>query len=211
MRKHPSRVTAAAVLLLATVIGLTIGELLLDRSRRLLKQSNFRLAQKTQEAVANAKEAERQRQMADAMFRKAKDAVDTYFTKVSEEQLLKEPRLQPLRKELLSLALDYYLGFIKDRTDDPSVRKDLANANTRAGGIYRETYTGPDENVGTKRGKELRLRGVALYEELVQENPGDRELRVALAGGLRALMEIYWVDGEYEASLNSTNRVIQLW
>ena len=93
------------------------------------------------------------------MFREAKNAVDTYLTKVSEEKLLKEPRLQPLRKELLSLALDYYLGFIKERADDPSVRKDLADAYIRAGDIYRETYTGPDENVGSKRGKELRAPG----------------------------------------------------
>ena len=145
------------------------------------------------------------------MFREAKNTVDTYLTKVSEEKLLKEPRLQPLRKELLSLALDYYLGFIKQRADDPSVRKDLADAYIRAGDVYRETYTGPDENVGSKRGKELRLRGIALYEELVREKPGDRELRVALAGGLARSDEDHWVDGEYEAGLDSGSRVIQLW
>ena len=40
MRQHPSRVTAAAVLLLATVVGLTIGTVLLNRSNRLLEQTN---------------------------------------------------------------------------------------------------------------------------------------------------------------------------
>ena len=59
----------------------------------------------------------------------ARNAVATpTSTRVSDEQLLKEPRLQPLRKELLSLALDYYLGFIKDRANDPNVRKELADA-----------------------------------------------------------------------------------
>ena len=129
MRKHPSRVTAAAVLLLATIVGLAIGAALLEQSRRLGDEQR-RLAQK------NFEEAETQRKAADAMFRKAKSTVDTYLTKVSEERLLKEPRLQPLRKELLKLALDYYLDFIKDRADEPSVRKDLADAH-----IAKETST----------------------------------------------------------------------
>ena len=211
MRKHPSRVTAVAVLLLTTVVGLTIGGLLLDRSRRLLKQSNLYLAQQTQRADANAAEAERQRQVADEMFHEAKTTVDTYLTKVSEEKLLEEEGLQPLRKELLSLALKYYLGFIKDRVDYPNVRKELANAYTRAGQIYREIYTDPKDNMGSKRGKELSLRGVALYEELVREKPADRELRFALAGGLKSLMLIYWVDGEYEAGMDASSREIPLW
>jgi tetratricopeptide (TPR) repeat protein len=116
-----------------------------------------------------------------------------------------------LRKELLSLALNYYLGFIKQRADDPNVRKDLADAHIRAGEIYQETFTGPDENVGSKRGMELRLRGIALYEELVREKPADQELRVALAGGLLGPMSILWEDGAYEAGLERTGRVIRLW
>ena len=130
---------------------------------------------------------------------------------MSEEQLLKEPRLQPLRKELLSLALDYYLKFINQRADDPSVRKELADAHNRAGDIYWETYTGPDEKVGSKRGKELLARGVALYEELVREKPGDRELRVGLAKSLIELTVVHWVEREYQAGLDSSNRAIELW
>ncbi|MGO8747055.1 MAG: protein kinase domain-containing protein [Thermoguttaceae bacterium] len=190
MRKHPSRVTAAAVLLLATVVGLTIGAALLGRANRLLDE---------------------QRQLADENFQAARNTVNTYLTKVSEEQLLEEPRLQPLRKKLLQFALDYYLDFIEKRADDPSLRKDLADAYTRAGGVYRETYTGPDEKVGSQRGKELLLQGVAVYEEMVREKPGDRDLRVALAGSWRSLMLIYWQDRDYEAGMSSTARVIQLW
>jgi len=190
MRKHPSRVTAAAVLMLATVTGLAAGTVLLSQMNRLIK---------AEKAVAEKN------------FQMARNAVDTYFTNVSEEDLLKEDRLQRLRKKLLTSALPYYEDFIKQRVDDPNVRKELADAYTRAGNIYQATYTGSDENVGSKRGTELLIRGVALYEELVREKPEDQELRVALAGGLRGLMLIYWVDGEYEAGVNSGNRAIQLW
>ncbi len=197
MRHHPSRVTAVAVLLLSTVVGLTIGTVLLNRSNRLL-------AQQTQRAEKATKAANDSAQM-------ARNAVDTYFTRVSEEKLLKEPPLQPLRKELLSLALKYYLGFIEQRANDPNVRKELADAYMRAGNVYEETYTGPDDSMGSKRGTELRVRGVALYEELVREKPGDRELRVALAGGWESLAGFHWVEREYQAGLDSSRRVIQLW
>ena len=90
--------TAAAVLLLATVAALSIGGLLLNHSRSLLERSNRLLAQQTAEAERqrhaaeeNANEAVRQKQVADAMFRDAKRTVDTYLTRVSEEKLLEEP------------------------------------------------------------------------------------------------------------------------
>ncbi len=211
MRQHPSRVTAAAVLLLSTVVGLTIGTVLLNRSNRLLERTNRLLDEQRQVAQKNYEEAERQRQNADAMFHEAKSTVDTYLTKVSEEKLLKEPGLQPLRKELLSLAVDYYLGFIKRRADDPSVRKELADSYMRAGNVYRETYTGPDQKVGAKRGKELQYNGIQLYEKLVQEKPDYLESRVSLASGLWVLSTVHWADGEYEAATESVNRAIQLW
>ena len=88
---------------------------------------------------------------------------------MSEEKLLRDgPGLQPLRKELLTLALDYYEKFINERADDPSVRKELADVYIRAANIYQLTYTGPDK-MGRKRGDELRVRGIALYEDLVRE------------------------------------------
>ena len=91
------------------------------------------------------------------------------------------------------------------------MRKELAKAHIRAGNIYREIYTGPDEKVGSKRGKELCLRGVALYEEMVREKPGDRHLRVGLAISLVVLVRVYWVDGEYQAGLESGSRAIDIW
>jgi serine/threonine-protein kinase len=117
MRQHPSRVTAAAVLLLATVAGLMIGTVLLNRSNRLL-------AQQTQRAENATKAANESAQM-------ARTAVDTYFTRVSEEKLLKEPRLDPLRKELLKLALDYL----------PGLHQGAGGRAERAEGTCRRTHS----------------------------------------------------------------------
>ena len=61
LRKHPKRVTAAAVLLLATVVGLAIGTVLLDKSRRLVDEQR-------QRAEYNYAEAVTQRQLAHKNF-----------------------------------------------------------------------------------------------------------------------------------------------
>ena len=106
---------------------------LLDQSRRQLDRANGELEEQRQ--LAQERPNWRTRNFQDARI-----AVDTYLTKVSEDKLLKEERLQPLRKELLTLALGYYEKFILQRADDPSVRKELAGAYIRAGDIYRFTY-----------------------------------------------------------------------
>jgi hypothetical protein len=77
-------------------------------------------------AEAEQLKAEQQRAVAEANYQKAREAVDKYFTLISEGKLLNVPGLQPLRKELLEAALLFYQGSAVERTDDPAVLADLA-------------------------------------------------------------------------------------
>src|SRR5262249_57890040 len=79
-------------------------------------------------AEAERRRADELRITAEANFQKAREAVDEYFTKVSESKLLNVPGLQPLRKELLESSRKYYQEFLKDHADDPSVRAEAAEA-----------------------------------------------------------------------------------
>ncbi len=94
-RRHRTLVAAAALLLMTAVAGLSVGTVLLSRA-------NARTEQQRRLAETNFQEAE-------ANFRKAREAVDEYFTKVSQSKLLNVPGLQPLRKELLESARNYYV------------------------------------------------------------------------------------------------------
>ena len=49
----------------------------------------------------------------------ADDAVNTYFTTVSEEHLLNEPGMQPLRQKLLKLSIPYYQAFVAQGATTP--------------------------------------------------------------------------------------------
>ena len=89
-RRHRTLVAAASLLLITAVAGLSVGTVLLS-------QANARTERQRQLAQANFQKAEDN-------FRKAREAVDEYFTKVSESKLLNVPGLQPLRKDLLESA-----------------------------------------------------------------------------------------------------------
>jgi len=80
----------------------------------------------------------RAHQQADESFRAARATVDRYFTLVSEDTLLNQPGLQPLRRELLTDARDYYQAFLKDHAEDESLKTDLAQASQNLGRIHEE-------------------------------------------------------------------------
>jgi serine/threonine-protein kinase len=111
-RRHKTATITAAVLAVATTVGLTVGTVLLQR--------------------ANA-QTEAQRDSAQRNFAEARDAVDTYLTTVSEEHLLDAPGLQPLREHLLSSALAYYKRFVDEHGGDAAATLELAGAERRLG------------------------------------------------------------------------------
>ncbi|MEO2045776.1 MAG: hypothetical protein ABGX16_04310 [Pirellulales bacterium] len=82
----------------------------------------------------NVAEAERER--ADENFQQAREAVDRYFTLVSETTLLDEPSLQPLRKNLIENAVDFYQSWIDRGDATPEVMIELANIRLRLAVLY---------------------------------------------------------------------------
>ena len=129
--KRKSLVASVAAVLILAVIGLSISNAMIAHQRNVATE-----AERRERIERN--EAERQRQLAETNAGLAREAVDTYLTKVSEEMLLNAPALQPLRKELLELALNYYQRFIEQQQDDPKLKSQLADALLRAGDIVRE-------------------------------------------------------------------------
>jgi eukaryotic-like serine/threonine-protein kinase len=155
-------------------------------------------------------EAQRQRQiaqdnaaLAEARFRQSKQAVDRYYSEVSENVLLDEPGLEPLRLTLLGLARDYYAGFIRERCDDPTVRADMAR------GLFRLAQITGD--VG-QRAEAVTLLEQARdqFKRLLDATPDDRGLRAELAdtnyhlGRLnRALLRLDPADAAYGSALET--------
>src|SRR5262249_11807720 len=104
MRKHPRGVTAAGGLLLATVGGLTMGTVLLERGKRGAQQE----------------------------FKMARGAVRTIRSELITDLTPDDPGTRALRTRLAQAALEYSFEFLEGWQKDPSVRQDLAEAYRQA-------------------------------------------------------------------------------
>ena len=82
--------------------------------------------------------------------------------------------MQPLRQDLLELALDYYQEFIDERGEDPELEADLAAAYYRAGEIA--TALGDETEAQSAHQKALNMR-IAL----ANKDPKNTVMRNALA------------------------------
>jgi serine/threonine-protein kinase len=163
-RRHKPLVAAAAALLIATAAGLAATLWAVDRERD-------RTAKERDKKVIALEVASRQRDLADANFAQARQAVEDYFNTVSESKLLHSPLpgLQPLRRDLLESALRYYQKFVEEHRDDPALRAELARAYYRVGRITAD--------IGTQKDAQQAYRsGLDLYRELSDTRPDDPEV-----------------------------------
>jgi non-specific serine/threonine protein kinase/serine/threonine-protein kinase len=141
VRRHAAAVAAGLVLvlaLLAGAVGTTMGLIL----------------------------ARRERDRAEESSRQARAAVNQFFTRVSEERLLNQPGLHPLRKALLQDAQRFYQDFLNQRRGDPALRAELAAARARVAQITGEIGS-PAEAASQFP------QAVALWESLIAAQPGD--------------------------------------
>src|SRR5207253_526608 len=107
-------------------------------------------------------------------FTRARAAVNDYLTAVSEDERLKAPGLQGLRIQLLQSALQFYQQFLKERGNDPTLRRELAGVYYKVGVIYRDLGQFPAATPANAQARRL-------YEALAAESPNDPDLQHGLA------------------------------
>lgn len=153
-------------------------------------------------AHRRALEAERERE-------NATRAVNDFFTRVSEETLLNQPGLQPLRRELLQRALSYYQEFLRTRRHDPTILDELAETFYRVGVI-----TGEIES--PSKALPYYDQGLTLARKYVAENPANRDALRTLGDLLnakgKALVRTQRLDeafGVYREAIDVRDRLVK--
>ncbi|MEM8945500.1 MAG: protein kinase [Planctomycetota bacterium] len=170
---HKQLVYSSAAALAVVLTALTVSVVLLS-------QANSRVRASRDAATASYREADRLRQEAERNFSLARDAVRDYYISVSEQTLLKQPGLQPLRENLLRQALVYYQGFLDKRQDDPSLRQEIAQAHFFTGQIT-QTVDSPANAIPHFE------QAAKLQQELLAALPDATELQTAYGSTLNAL------------------------
>jgi tetratricopeptide (TPR) repeat protein/tRNA A-37 threonylcarbamoyl transferase component Bud32 len=128
---------------------------------------------------------------ADRRFEDAMDAVDKLFTKVSEETLLDQPGMQPLRKDLLQEALTYYQKFLKEGASDPRVQHKLASAYFRAG-LITAVLQSPDDALP------IYETARQMQEQLLAEQPNDPRRLKDLADTVNVIGNVWFEKRDYD-------------
>src|SRR5262249_1963176 len=124
--KWARRRPAAAALVLVTGLAsvLLLGTLLV---------SNVWIGRERDRAEGNYRTAEEHRERAEAHFQLAREAVDEYTTKISQDPRLRAHDLQDLRKQLLQSAVTFYRRLAEQRGDDPKLQAERGRAFARLG------------------------------------------------------------------------------
>jgi serine/threonine protein kinase/tetratricopeptide (TPR) repeat protein len=152
-----------------------------------LAVSNVMIRKEKERAEANYRAAEVNRQI-------ATDAVNSYYTAVSEDVLLREPGQHQLRKQLLQYARDFYERFVKERQDDPGARAELARALWRLANITSEV------DLDTRKATELLQEAEAIQEPLAHASPDVAPLQSDLARTLHSMGALAYDRGDMEAA-----------
>ncbi|MED5401341.1 MAG: serine/threonine-protein kinase [Planctomycetota bacterium] len=211
-RRHRTLVTTSVVLLVGGLVGLSVvlgvqrqANLALthannqtnrqrdeaERQRDLATKNAREAASQRDPAQQNAAEATRQKKMAETHFRKAREVVDRYLTEVSESQLLNVPGLQPLRRDLLELAMQYHESFAAESSGDVQLQRDLGNSLLRIG-FLRSEIEQP-----TKAIVEY-LKAEKILKTLLAASPDDHQARGKLLNAHFELGRLFGESGKME-------------
>ncbi len=109
----------------------------------------------------------------------ANEAVNTSYKEVSEDYLLNEPGMQPLREKLLKLSLPYYKAFAEQKANDPALKAQLANAFFRWGTITSEVGS-------TEDARRILSTAIGHFHALLLADPTNVEVKIGLARSCQA-------------------------
>jgi tetratricopeptide (TPR) repeat protein len=141
--------------------------------------------------------ARRERDRADRSFLQARQAVNQFYSRVSQERLLNQPGLHPLRKALLLDAQRFYENFLLERSGDPTLRTELATARANVARIISQTGSTSDAVAHFQQ-------AIELWEGLVASQPRNSAYQQSLALTLDDLgLVLMHMDGRHDDALRA--------
>ncbi len=140
MRRN--RALTAAILSMAALIVVLVASTLVISQERDQARLNLAEAQRQRRlADASSRRAAEQQRLAEGNFGIAFDAVDRYYNLVSEEMLLNEPGMEPLRAKLIGAAVEFFEQLVENQQDDSSVQLSYIDALHRLGRVEDSFYS----------------------------------------------------------------------
>jgi eukaryotic-like serine/threonine-protein kinase len=196
LRKRMAIVMAVVPLLLLMVAGLSVGILLVLAEQSQILKQQVEIRDKKIEAEGLQAKARRQRDV-------ARRAVDEMYTLVAQDWLSRSTNLQPLQRDFLQKALEYYEEFAGEEDVEPEVRTAAGWAFYRLGDIQRRLGKLAEGERGYRQ-------AIEALEAVGGANRPDVERLEALSGSYCGLGELLDETGRVDESKKALARAIGL-
>ncbi len=192
-KRNPAAAALIAVSALS-LLAIAAGGVAYARSETLRAEEAERLRQ----------EADSQRDRAQEHFRQARAAVDEMLSRVGQEQLGYEPRMEQVRRDLLEKAAAFYDRFMQLESADPSVRQEAARAARKVGDA--RALLGQQAEA-----EQAYRRSLELLDAVLQEAPQDVAARQDLAAATNNLANQLRVARRFDEADALSARAIELY
>jgi serine/threonine-protein kinase len=191
LRRHQTLATATAAAVVVAAVSLAVAAALLVAAN-----NRERLAREAEEQTADR---ERQaRKWAETNFRLARQAVDG-LSRISESPELKALAMEPLRRDLLGQAKDFYNQLASQQADEPSLQAERGRAYVRLAEIT--------EQLGDRPGAiALALQAQDIFEGLYASDPGNADYQDDLARALTTAGRNHYEMDKYQAAKPALER-----
>ncbi len=151
-------------------------------------------------ALASSRDAE---QRSDASFRDALDAVNNFYQRVSNDTLLNQPGMQPLKEQLLKDALGYYKRFLNQRKGDGKLTIELAQAQFYVGEIEAELGN-------LAESLESYQQALSILEPLFIQTDASGDVPVTLSDTWNGIGRASYRMGEFDDAYEAFSKTIEL-
>ena len=138
------------------------------------RQERTKAVAESQRANEQEQLAQQQRRQAQENFQKARQAVRELLTEVAQQQLAQIPMMEGMRQKLLTRALEFQRDFLAQKSNEPSIRQQAAQASLQVGEINQ--LLGRHELAEKATGE-----GIDLFRKLAEEFPKRPDYRQELA------------------------------
>jgi tetratricopeptide (TPR) repeat protein len=145
-------------------------------------------------AETNLAEARYQKEQADRNYRGAHQAISEFAKFGWHPLMTRSADMNPVRAELAATVLKYYEDFLARRSDDPSLKLDVAESYLQLGHLY----TGTPEN--TLKAAAAYQKALPLWQELARHQPEELRFHRSLADVCYQLGIICWTEHRYDAA-----------
>ncbi len=142
-------------------------------------------------AMEASKQADDARAKAEASFQKARQAVDDMYTQVAERWLSQQPQMEPLQREFLQKALQFYAESAQRTSTEPEVRFETARAHRRMAEIQHRLGQPVEAEAAFRQ-------AVDRLQTSADEFPVEPKYRAELASTLHQLGVLLGDTGRYE-------------